>query len=250
MDMRNHGEAPRSSIMDYPALAADTLRAANLLRNRTSPALTSATTAFPAIPIPPSPAPPAPPPILLGHSMGGKAAMAASLVSPSDISALIVVDIAPVNYGTLRTVSNVADAMAKVPLSTAKTREEADAVLRSTVTDDTLRRFIMTNYIPARSPEGSASWKVNLDVIRSSMSVLAGFPLPPLLDNQTPRPFPGPALFLYGENSDYVQPQHHSTIKQLFPQAEIKGLPTGHWVHAEDPDAFVDTVSNFLRGLN
>lgn len=250
--------------MTYPALAADVLRAANLLRNRPSASGAAAAAAAAAAssssstgadgssaPRPASNrAPLPPPPIVLGHSMGGKAAMAAALVSPNEVSGLIVVDIAPVDYGSLRLVGSVADAMSKVPLDTARSREEADAVLRASISDDTLRRFVMTNYVPARSPTSPASWRVNLDVIRSHLPLLASFPQPPMkADGSSVRPYDGPALFLYGSQSNYVTPDNHAIIKTLFPQAQLQSLPAGHWVHAEDPDAFVLAVSEFLKDL-
>lgn len=223
VDMRNHGDSPHSSVMSYPAMAADVLVAAERL---------SAHAGQPA----------AGRCVLLGHSMGGKAAMTAALLRPSAVASLVVVDIAPVDYGPTRMVHSVAEAMRRVPLDTARTREEADAVLRQHLADDTIRRFVMTNFLPARDEGKPAAWRVNLDVVSRQLPTLAGYPEELLAG----RRFRDPALFLHGSRSDYVQPQHHDTITTIFPSAQIQSLPTHHWVHAENPTGFVRAVVNFL----
>ena len=74
------------------------------------------------------------------------------------------------------------------------------------------------------------------------MPVLVGFPALP--DNAVYR---GPALFLAGGHSDYLRPEHEPAIRRLFPQAQITCIPdAGHWVHAEQPRAFLDIVEPFL----
>ena len=58
-------------------------------------------------------------------------------------------------------------------------------------------------------------------------------------------------LFAVGAKSDYVQPDHHATIRQLFPEASILMIAdAGHWLHAEKPAEFFDLVSRFLTGLD
>ena len=53
----------------------------------------------------------------------------------------------------------------------------------------------------------------------------------------------GPVLVLRGETSDYVLPEHRAPIRALFPLARFATLRgAGHWLHADAPDAFVDTV--------
>ena len=223
VDMRNHGDSPHSSVMGYPAMAADVLAAAERLsRHAGAPAAGRC--------------------VLLGHSMGGKAAMTAALLRPSAVASLVVVDIAPVDYGPTRMVHSVAEAMRRVPLDTARTREEADAVLRQHLADDTIRRFVMTNFLPAREEGKPAAWRVNLDVVSRQLPALAGYPH----DTVQGRRFRDPALFLHGSRSDYVQPQHHSKITAVFPSAQIQALPTHHWVHAENPTGFVRAIVNFL----
>ncbi|MDQ7080055.1 MAG: alpha/beta hydrolase, partial [Paracoccaceae bacterium] len=59
--------------------------------------------------------------------------------------------------------------------------------------------------------------------------------------------FDGPALFVTGQNSDYVRPEHRPRILELFPNAQFVEIPdAGHWLHAEQPRAFISAVQAFL----
>ena len=57
-------------------------------------------------------------------------------------------------------------------------------------------------------------------------------------------------LWVAGERSPYIQPEHAATMRALFPKVRsvtVKGA--GHWVHSEKPEAFVTILQAFLRGL-
>ena len=55
-------------------------------------------------------------------------------------------------------------------------------------------------------------------------------------------------LFLTGADSQYVLPEHRETIRALFPKARFAKIPdAGHWLHAESPRAFEETVRVFLE---
>ncbi|MEL6684761.1 MAG: alpha/beta fold hydrolase, partial [Pseudomonadota bacterium] len=64
---------------------------------------------------------------VLGHSMGGKAAMVLALKNPSLVNRLIVADIAPVTYGHSQ--MGPIEAMRRVDLDAVSNRAEAKAQL-------------------------------------------------------------------------------------------------------------------------
>jgi esterase len=72
VDLRNHGGSPWADSMGYIELADDVLQLIARLRLDR--------------------------PAVMGHSMGGKTAMALALRQPSVVRRLVVVDIAPVPY--------------------------------------------------------------------------------------------------------------------------------------------------------
>ena len=174
---------------------------------------------------------------LLGHSMGGKAAMMAALRDPDMIERLIVVDIAPVTYaphhlGHVR-------AMRALDLSAIKRRGEADGLLAVAVPDAAERGFLLQNLV---FEDGHARWRLNLEAIEREMSVLVGFP--PLPEDAVYR---GATLFLGGARSDYLLPEHEPMIRRRFPNARVEWIENaGHWVHAEQPAAFLRIVEPFL----
>lgn len=209
-DLRNHGRSPHSDVMDYPNLAADLV--ALLDRHRIDKAA------------------------LIGHSLGGKAVMATTLLHPERVSRLAVLDMAPVSYREL--LGNLLQTLETMPLTELASRGAADDWLaQQGLADSRLRAFLLQNL--ARSDDGF-HWRVNLDVLLKQRQTLTGFP-----DNQPT--WSGPTLFLHGADSDYVLPEHHAAIQRLFPQADIEAIPnTGHWLHADQPDAVARRLRSFL----
>lgn len=167
---------------------------------------------------------------VLGHSMGGKAAMVLAARHPDMVRKLIVADIAPVTY-THSQMSPI-DAMRAVDLN-VESRAEAKAQLAGLEpgVDDFLLQSLDLK---------EKRWRLNLDVLAAEMDKIIGFPT---LETG----FDGPTLFLSGGTSDYVLPAHRPEIKRLFPQAKFaKILNAGHWLHAEKPREFEASVAAFL----
>jgi len=174
-------------------------------------------------------------PSMIGHSMGGKVAMTLALSQVDALSAIAVIDIAPVNYSHSHT--DVVDAMMRIPLDEVRSRKEASEFLQRDIPDNALRQFLLQNLIV--ESEG-IRWRINLPVIRRQMNVLTGFP--PVVGVYT-----GPALFLYGRNSDYVRQDGIGCAKRYFPSAVFTGITNaGHWLHAEEPEQTVDAIRQFL----
>ena len=176
---------------------------------------------------------------LLGHSMGGKVAMLTALRYPAEVDRLVVVDIAPApNPPTLLAYVR---AMRTADLHGVTRRGDVDARLAETVHDPAERAFLLQNLI---IEEGAARWRLNLDAIEQDFPEIVGFPPVP-----AGTAYRGPTLFVAGARSDHIRPEHQPGIRQLFPQARIARIEgAGHWVHAEQPQAFLQAVEAFLSG--
>lgn len=174
---------------------------------------------------------------VLGHSMGGKAAMVLALTRPALLRRLIVADIAPVAYGHDQ--SRHIQTMRGLDLAGVTTRGEADRRLAEVLDDAGLRAFFLQSLdLKAHPPR----WRLNLDVLEAEMPGIVGWP-------GTQGRFDGPVLFLTGALSPYVQSEHRATIRALFPAARFAKIPgTGHWLHAEKPREFEETARVFLDG--
>ncbi len=206
LDLRNHGVSPHAKSMDYPAMAAD---------------VTETLAALDALPC-----------VAVGHSMGGKVAMAMALAEPGTVARLLVADMAPVAYPPHFRV--IVAALRNLALPPGLTRAAASAALADSIPDPATRAFLLQNLRVGADP----GWTIGLDEIAAALPQIGAWP-------EFAGRYDGPTLFLYGARSDYVRPEHHAAIRALFPQAAFAALPTSHWVHAEDPDGFVAAVAAF-----
>lgn len=209
VDLRNHGQSPWSPAHGYADLAADLAEVAGTL---------------------------APPVDVLGHSMGGKAAMALALTHPAQVRRLVVADIAPVAYG--HSPLPLVAAMQAVRLDDRPDRAEADRRLAAAgVGDAGLRAFLLGSLDLRADPP---RWRLNLTALAANMAAITGWP-------EFPGRFEGPALFLAGAASDYVRPEHRAAIRRWFPAARIARIPgAGHWLQADRPEAVAAAVRAFL----
>ena len=209
VDMRNHGESPREASHSYPDMAAD-LAEVIIAKGGIAD--------------------------VLGHSMGGKTAMVLALTQGALLRRLVVADIAPVAYSHDQT-QNVA-AMAGLDLKDIVTRADADQRLSKTIADPALRAFFLQSLDFRATPP---AWRLNLPVLDREMPKIVGWP-------NTEGHFDGRALFLSGADSTYVLPAHRALIQGQFPNAYFARIPgAGHWLHAEKPREFEETVRIFLN---
>jgi len=174
---------------------------------------------------------------LLGHSMGGKAAMLLALSQPDLVGRLIVADISPVPYRHSQ--NHLIKAMRKVDLTAVKSRRDADQQLARWIVDDGVRAFLLQSLdLKGDAPK----WRLNLDVLEAEMPAIVGFP-------EVAGTFERATLFLTGGASDYVPADHYPHIRTLFPSVTFRAIDgAGHWLHAENPRAFEAEVQDFLEG--
>lgn len=212
IDLRNHGRSPHTSTHGYPEMVADVLALMD------QHGLAQAT--------------------VLGHSMGGKVAASLALQNPERVRRLVVVDMGlkanPMSHAPQF------EAMRAVDLTQATDRRTADAHMAQHEPDHTVRQFLMKSL--ARHPEGGWHWRLNLDTLQRDYARILAAVAPGKL------PYPGPALFMRGEYSGYLPDADWPQVLQLFPQAQLTTVAgAGHWLHAEQPAAFMAQLTAFLR---
>lgn len=208
VDMRNHGESPRAESQSYADMAAD-LAEVIIAQGGVAD--------------------------VLGHSMGGKTAMVLALTRGALVRRLVIADIAPVAYSHDQH-QNVA-AMETLDLNGLTNRADADLRLAKTIMDPALRAFFLQSLDLRATPP---CWRLNLSVLDREMPKIVGWP-------DTSGLFDGRALFLSGADSSYVLPEHRALILAQFPNAYFARIPgAGHWLHAEKPREFEETVRIFL----
>lgn len=211
-DQRNHGRSPKSDLFNYDVLLDD------LIQFYHTHGLQRA--------------------ILMGHSMGGKAAMRFALNFPALVEKLVVIDIAPKTYKHSHFKIFIEGLNALKPEGMAA-RREADDQLARYIPDDSVRAFLLKNL--ERDAHKKFRWRINLQAITYNLhSIMAGL-------NETRRA-QLPALFLCGGLSDYVKREDHGLIKSFFPEALIETIPqVTHWLHAENPEALCAHLNRFIK---
>ncbi|MDP5170777.1 MAG: alpha/beta fold hydrolase [Bacteroidia bacterium] len=174
---------------------------------------------------------------LLGHSMGGKTVMTFAGEYPERIDKLIVADMGIRQYPPHH--EEVLKAIAAVPLDTLVSRQQAEEIISAHLDDQGVIQFLLKSL--GRDEEKRFRWKFNFEVISQHYQEV----LAPL---SMPFPFEGPTLFLTGVNSHYVRPEDHDSILMWFPQARFEAIAdAGHWLHADQPEAFQMSVASFLE---
>jgi esterase len=212
VDLRNHGASPWADSMDHSEMADDVLQLVERLGLER--------------------------PTVMGHSMGGKTAMALALRHPGSVGRLIVVDIAPVVYAD--TLTPFAEAMLSVDVVATATRAEVQARLREAVPDPTMAPFLMQNVVTRNE---HFDGRLNLLGNSASVAQLCAFPSS-LLGAR----FAGPLKVIAGANSEYVTQHDGASFRPMFSDIEVEVIErAGHWVHADEPAAFLSSVRRALH---
>ncbi|RPA67362.1 alpha/beta fold hydrolase [Cyclobacteriaceae bacterium YHN15] len=211
IDQRNHGDSPQSEDWNYDAMAED------LKEFMEDQKIESA--------------------FLMGHSMGGKTAMNFAIRYPEKVRKLIVADIAPRFYPLHH--QHILEGLNAIPIDTLKSRKEADDILSEYIKIPGIRQFLLKSL--GRGDNGGFEWKINLPVITKNIANV-GEAL------ESDATFDNPSLFMGGEKSDYIKEEDKEEIDRLFPNSHVIYIKdAGHWLHAEQPAAVVETVRAFLK---
>jgi len=211
-DLRNHGHSGHSSAFSYFSLVEDLVELYDDLD------ISSA--------------------VLLGHSMGGKVAMHFALDFPSNVEKLIVADISPVKYNTYRH-AFLLEVMSEISFSEYKTKREVETVLFSRVNDKRLVNFMLKNI--RNISRDKLGWRMNIDILKLNLEEVFKF-------EPTGNRFDRPVLWLKGEHSDYILPEHRILMYAYFSETTLKIIPeASHWLHADNPEAFANEILLWMK---
>lgn len=213
VDLRDHGRSPHHAETSYPAMAADL----SALLDRLGLERAS----------------------FVGHSMGGKVAMTLACTRPERVERLVVVDVAPVDYGPSAEFERFLRAMLAIDPSGFSRRSEVEAALAEAVPDPRVRAFLASNL---ELRDGRLAWLPNLPGLLAALPALAGFP-----PDLPPAPPSLPVLAIRGGRSGYVRTEHEPPFRRLFPGLRLETVAdAGHWVHADAPAAVLRLLERFL----
>ncbi|CCH41803.1 Abhydrolase domain-containing protein 11 [Wickerhamomyces ciferrii] len=218
IDLRNHGDSPHNKRHDYPALAADVER---FIEDNELPK-----------------------PIIIGHSMGAKAAMALSLRRRDLIEILVSVDNSPVNLQPSSLFPKYVSILERIVNDKdIKTNKEADQYFAKFEKDQVVRQFLLQN-IKKNKETGQLESRIPLDIMKNALvkGEIAAWEF----DSNFSR-WMGPSLFIRGTTSKYVPDDYIPEIGKFFPNFEIRDIEAGHWVMAEKPKETLDVLIDYIE---
>ena len=214
IDQRNHGRSDHSFIFNYEAMADDLFE----LTNNENLSKVN----------------------IIGHSMGGKTAMQFTLMHPELVNKLVVGDISPGHYPPHH--KSVLLALNSVDLKVVKTRKEVETMLRISLKDEGTIQFLLKNLYWKNEDE--LDWRFALKEIEANIDHV-GDSLP---GNEMTTI---PTLFLRGERSGYINEENEKIIRERFSNSTIETISNaGHWLHAENPTAFLVRTLIFFNDKN
>ncbi|MFP4415880.1 MAG: alpha/beta fold hydrolase [Chitinispirillaceae bacterium] len=211
-DLRNHGDSPHASKMDFEDMAAD-LRGLIESLGKT-------------------------PAHLMGHSLGVKVILQVAMQWPELVGKMVLVDMAAREYHPRHTA--ILEALLSVRSGVFRKRSEVDAALSEKVTNPQVRALLLKGM--KRGEDGTLQWRMNVGAIADNYLTLGrriDLYLQP--DREV--------ILLSGAKSDYVDREDIDTLRGYFPRLQTHVFEqAGHWVHSDARDEFIDVVRWFLRG--
>ena len=158
--------------------------------------------------------------------------MALTAQIPDGISTLVAIDIAPVDY-QVRRHETIFAALQAVTDAGVTTRSDATAILRQSLHEEGVIQFLLKSF-------QQGEWRFNVPVLWDQYAHIVGWePVPE---------WHKPILFIRGAQSPYLDDQYRPALLQQFPNAKAHVIAgSGHWVHAEKPEAVLRAIHRFLE---
>ncbi|APQ17888.1 alpha/beta fold hydrolase [Maribacter hydrothermalis] len=210
VDQRNHGKSFHSPNFNYDILSDDLLNYMNHYEIKSA--------------------------AVIGHSMGGKTAMQFACSYPERVNKLLIADIAPKFYPPHH--QDIINGLNAIDTTNLKSRNDADQQLKKYISNLGIRQFLLKNL--DRDENKKLCFKFNLEVLSEKMDEIG--------DNiSSTDSYSGPTLFLRGDRSEYITKNDIELINLHFPIAKVETIENaGHWLHAENPEQFLEKSLPFL----
>lgn len=206
VDVRNHGLSAHSNEISYQAMAADVVETLDSINVQQFS--------------------------VIGHSMGGKIAMALTEIASERLDRIVILDMAPYAYEE-SSHQNIFKALISVRATKVTTRKDATEIMRSHIQEDGVIQFLLKSF-------NAQGWLFNVDALYQHYDQIMAW--------KNIATWNKPVLFIRGGQSGYIQKdQHILAIDNQFSNAQIETIKeAGHWLHAEQPNQVISLIQSFL----
>ncbi|BBA17520.1 alpha/beta fold hydrolase [Blattabacterium cuenoti] len=212
LDIRNHGKSFFSEKMNYDLISKDILE--YIYYHKLNH------------------------PILLGHSMGGRAVMRFSIKYPKIPKKIIIVDISP--KGRINNQKKLIHILKKVNFNIINTKKDLDFFLKKWISDLKIRSFFSYK-CTKKQKNGKLCFHFSLLNIEKNYDSL-------IYEEIKNGSYYGPTLFLRGEYSNFILDKDYNYTRTLFPKSKIWIVKkSNHWIHIDNPMDFYKKISIFLN---
>ncbi|RIY32604.1 alpha/beta fold hydrolase [Psittacicella gerlachiana] len=208
VDLVNHGNSFYRNQMEYPEMANDVMKVVEYY------GITE------IIPV--------------GHSMGGKVAMRIAFDYSAKCRALVVLDMAPVIYGK-RGHDEVFYAINQVIANNCIERDQCREILSANLDNQGMINFLLKSF----TNEEPHKFIFNAPVLEKEYNHIGIW---------AEGVYSGPAAFIYGGDSAYVDEERRQAIPRQFPRAKLYCVEGAtHWLHAEQPRVVFQYMESFFE---
>lgn len=182
---------------------------------------------------------------LVGHSLGGRNALCFAAQHPNRVTKLVLEDIGP--ESSLEGAQVIERLMQLVPTPFATKKAARQFFLNDYAKlisfhpqPQVISQFFYTNIV--EKPDGTADWRFHRDGIMASL--MQGR----MVDRWDQyRSLTMPTLVMRGERStDLSRPVYERMLQELPSAKGAEIADAGHWIHFDQPQAFVAELRKFL----
>lgn len=209
IDVRNHGQSPQSSEMNYQVMAQDILDTLDHLNIQQFS--------------------------VIGHSMGGKVAMKLTEIATDRLEQLVILDIAPFAYQENHH-DQIFKALFAVKSAHIQSRKEATEIMREFLKEEMVIQFLLKSL-------NKGQWLFNVDALYAhyqdilSWSDIRPWTKPTLFVRGEKSPYIGKVEYLNAIDTQFL----NANI-QIVENA-------GHWLHAEQPEKVINFIQDYLNQM-
>ena len=176
---------------------------------------------------------------LVGHSMGGRNALVFAARHPEMVEKLVIEDIGP--EGSAAAIAKIEAILGKVPTPFSDKRLAKETILGA-FADQVLANYLYSN-IAEVSP-GVFDWRFSKPAVLQALQL--GHSVPRWTEWKSLKM---PILLLRGERSAEFSQDLFEHMLATNPHARGEVIAnSGHWIHFDQPQAFIKAAANFLSG--